>query len=67
VLVEVTDAISGQAIPGFTRAECRPAIIDSTDEVVRWKTKNDMAELLGTTVRLSFHVWNAELYSFWLG
>ena len=65
--MEVIDAASGQAIPGFTRAECQPAIIDAADEVVRWKTKNHMAELLGTTVRMSFHIWNAELYSFWFG
>ena len=67
VLAEVTDAATGQAIPGFTRAECQPAIVDGIDAPVRWKARNDMAELLGKTVRLSFHVWNAELYSFWFG
>ena len=65
VLVEVTDATSGQAIPGYTRAESQPAIIDSIDETVRWKAKNDLAELRGKTVRLRFHLWNAELYAFW--
>jgi len=67
VQVEVSDAASGKAIPGFTRAECQPAIVDSINEGVHWKTKNDLAELRGKTVRLSFHVWNAELYSFWFG
>jgi hypothetical protein len=67
VLAEVTDAASGQAIPGHTRAESQPAIVDSIDEPARWKAKNDLAELLGKTVRLRFHVWNAELYSFWFG
>ena len=67
VLAEVTDAATGQAIPGFTRAECQPAIVDGIDEPVRWKARNGIAELLGKTVRLSFHIWNAELYSFWFG
>ncbi len=65
VMVEVTDAATGKAIPGFTRAESQPAIVDRIDELVRWKTKADLAELRGKTVRLTFHVWNAELYSFW--
>lgn len=65
VLVEVTDAATGQAIPGFTREESQPTIVDSINEPVRWKVKNDLAELKGKTVRLRFHVWNAELYSFW--
>ena len=65
VLVEVTDAASGQAIRGFTREESQPAIIDSISEPVRWKTKNNLAELKDRTVRLRFHIWNAELYAFW--
>ena len=67
VQVEVIDAASGEAIPGFTRAESQPAIIDSIDETVRWKAKNDLSELLGKTVRLRFHLWNSELYAFWFG
>ncbi|MBM3801126.1 MAG: hypothetical protein FJW26_02315 [Acidimicrobiia bacterium] len=66
VLAEVVDADSGQAIPGFSRADSVPAIIDSIDQPMRWKTKNDLAELRGKTVKLRFHLWNAEVYSFWI-
>jgi len=67
VLAEVSDAGTGQPIPGFTRSECEPAMVDRIDEPVRWKTRNDLADLVGKTVRLKFHLWNAELYSFWFG
>ena len=65
--MEVTDAASGQSILDYTRAESQPTIVDNIDEPVRWKEKNDLTDLLGKTVRLRFHLWNAELYAFWFG
>ena len=40
--------------------------IDSLDEPVRWKEKDDLKELVGRTVRLRFSIWQGELYSYWL-
>ena len=67
VLIELLDGESGQPIPGFGKDECIPTIIDSIDEAVRWRQRSDLAELAGRTVRLRFHLWQAELYSFWFG
>ena len=67
VLVEVIDAATGQPIPGYTRDASRPAVINSIDASVRWQSKADLADLLGKTVRLRFHLWQAELYAFWFG
>ena len=67
VLIELLDGESGQPIPGFGKDECIPTIIDSINEPVRWRERSDLAELVGRTVRLRFHLWQAELYSFWFG
>jgi hypothetical protein len=67
VLAEVLDAADQRPIPGFTRAEGLPAVINSLDESMRWKDKKGLSDLLGKTVRLRFHLWNAELYAFWFG
>jgi len=65
VLVEVIDAGSGEPIEGYTKDDCVPAIIDSIDERVQWRGGRDLTEMTGKTVRLRFHLWQAELYSFW--
>ncbi len=67
VLVEVIDAADGQPIAGFTRDESLPATINSIDETVCWKEKNNLSALFGRTVRFRFHLWQAELYAFWFG
>ena len=65
VLTELIDAASGQPIAGFTKDDCIPAIIDSIDERVQWRGGHALTELAGQTVRLRFHLWQAELYSYW--
>lgn len=65
VLTEVIDAGSGQPIVGYTKDDCIPAIVDSIDECVQWSGGRELKELKGRTVRLRFHLWESELYSFW--
>ena len=67
VLVEVLDADSGTPIPGFTREDCVPFVINSIDEKVQWRTETSLSALAGRTVRLRFHIWRAELYAYWVG
>ncbi len=67
VLAEVLDANDGKPIPGFTRDECRPAVINAIDETVQWKSAANLAALAGRTVRLRFHLRQAELYAYWFG
>ncbi|MDE0428517.1 MAG: hypothetical protein OXH98_02000 [Caldilineaceae bacterium] len=65
VLTEVLDASDGQPLEGFTKDDCIPAIIDSIDEPVRWRTQRDLSPLSGRTVRLRFLLWQAQLYAYW--
>ena len=66
VLTEVIDAGSGQPIDGYTKEDCIPAIVDSIDERVQWRGRRDLSELAGRAIRLRFHLWQAELYSYWI-
>jgi hypothetical protein len=65
VLVEVIAAADGQPIAGFARNDSLPATINSIDETVRWKERESLSGLRGQTVRLRFHLWQAELFAFW--
>ena len=65
VRAEIWDLSEGGPIPGFTREESIPAVTDSTDKTLRWVDKRGMGELLGKTVRIRFHVLQAQLYAFW--
>ena len=65
VKAEIVDVGSGQAIPGYATGDSLPAVIDSTDEPMRWKNKADVNELVGKTVRIRFSVWQGELYAYW--
>ena len=63
---EIIDASDGLPVPGFTKEESIPAVIDSIDEPLGWQDKTDLAELLGKTVHIRFSLHNAELYAFCL-
>ena len=65
VLVEVMDAGSGEPIDGYTKNNCIAAMVDSIDERVEWRGGRELKELAGRTVRLRFHLWQSELYSYW--
>ncbi len=65
VLAEVVDAGSGQTIDGYAKNDCVPVIMDSIDERVQWREGRELKELAGQTVRLRFHLWQSELYSYW--
>ena len=65
VLVEVIDAGNGEVIDGYAKDDCMPGMVDSIDECVRWRGGRELKELAGRTVRLRFHLWQAELYSYW--
>jgi hypothetical protein len=67
VLTEVIDADTGRAVAGFEREHCVAATINSIDEAVAWRSQATLRSLRGKTVRLRFHLWQAELYSIWFG
>ena len=61
--VEVLDE-RGQALPGYTAAECRPICSDSLRHRVRWKRHSSVELLRGRNVRLRFLLREGDLYSF---
>ena len=65
VKAEVINPDDGRPLPGYTRDDSIPAMVDSIDEPMRWKEKVDLTELRGKTVRLRFSLVEAQLYAFW--
>ena len=65
VKVEILEAEENRPLSGFEADESIAVTADSVDAVVRWKTKENLAELMGRTVRLRFSIWQGELYAFW--
>jgi len=61
--VELQDA-EGNAIPGFSLADCPPLVGDEIDETVAWKGGADVGSLAGKPVRLQFDLKDADLFSF---
>jgi hypothetical protein len=65
VQAELLDANDGRPIPGYSMEESVAAMADRIDEPIHWKTKKDVADLAGRTVRVRFSICSAELYAFW--
>jgi hypothetical protein len=62
VRVELQSA-SGQPVPGFALADCRPLVGDALAQVVRWSRGHDVSALAGQPVRLKFELREADLFS----
>lgn len=60
--VEIQDA-AGRPLPGFASGDCLPISADSIDQVVRWKSGDDLGKLAGRPVRLRFVMKEADLFS----
>ena len=64
VQVEVQDA-EGNAIEGYTLAECPPIFGDDLRHIVRWEHESgDVRGLAGKPIKLRFALNDADLYSF---
>ena len=64
--VEVLDA-EGNAIPGYTRKECIALKkTDSVKQIIIWKNKKDLSDLIGKAVRFKFYLTDGDLYAFWV-
>lgn len=62
VLVQVTD-MNERPLPGYRFEECLPLRGDELQGVVRWKRKRDLADLIGTPIRLQIRLLDARLYA----
>jgi hypothetical protein len=63
IQVEIQDA-AGQAVPGYTLADCPEVFGDELARVVRWRHGADVRPLAGKPVRLRFVLKDADLYAF---
>lgn len=61
--VELQD-ISGNAIEGYTLADCDPIFGDRLDYMVSWNGSSDVSALAGKAVRMRLHMNDTDLYSF---
>lgn len=66
LFVEVLDA-NGNPLEGFTQKECIPVKkTDKTKQLITWKKHQDIASLIGKSIRLKFYLDNADIYAFWI-
>lgn len=63
VRVEIQDA-AGKPIPGFALDDAPELYGDSTDQIVSWKSGNDVGKLAGQPLRLHFVLHDADVFSF---
>lgn len=54
----------GEAIPGWTTADCEPITGDQIDVLVAWKEGSNLAVLAGRPTRLKFELDRASLFAF---
>lgn len=67
VKVEVLDASSGTAVPGFSADDCDLLFDDALERQVSWRGNADLTSLAGSPVRLRFKLKDADLYGFRFG
>ncbi len=53
----------GSPIPGYSLAECVEMTGDRTEQIVKWREKNNLNNLSGKSIRLKFAMKDADLYS----
>ncbi len=63
VRVELQSA-NGRAWPGYALEACEELFGDTLDRTVTWKSKPDLAPLVGQTVRVRFVLRDADLFAF---
>ena len=62
---EVLDADGNLLRSGLSVGAAEPLVRDGVRLPLRWSGTEDLSELIGQTVRLRFHLKDADLYAFW--
>ena len=63
VKVEIQDD-RGNALPGFSLADCPDMFADLIDDKVAWKSGRGVSSLAGKPIRLRFALMDSDLYAF---
>jgi len=58
--------VSGQAVPPYTMATCRPVTGDALRARVTWTGRETIERTAAMSLRLAFELKDAKLYSFWI-
>ena len=64
VAVELLDPDTGQALPGYSKADCKVFGGDSLGYTVNWNGDANVGSLAGKLVQVRFHIQKAKLFSF---
>ncbi|BDC05942.1 hypothetical protein GAIMETA21S03_18250 [Phocaeicola vulgatus] len=58
---------NGNVITGFSREDCKEMNdLNSTKQLVTWKSGKKLAALSGKIVKVKFYVTCGDLYAFWI-
>mgnify|MGYP002623428361 CR=1 FL=1 len=57
------ETIDGKSLPGYEIEHCTPLRADHIQKDVTWRAGADLSSLQGETVRLRFHLQQADLYA----
>lgn len=66
IRVEVLERRGRTVLEGWSREQSQPWTGDQLRVEVRWQGQSTLEPLRGQTLRLRFHLRNADLYSFWI-
>ena len=64
IRVEIQDAVTGKAMPGFSLGDAVEQIGNEIERVVTWKGASDVSALANKPVRLRFVMKDADLFAF---
>lgn len=62
---ELLDAETGEAIEGYTLGDSVPTQADGVSVQLRWRGHETLEPLRNRTVRIRFHLRNADIYAVW--
>jgi hypothetical protein len=67
IRVELQDAETGKAIPGYSLDDCDVIYDDSIDRIVSWKGQSDISALAGKPIRILYELQDADVFSYRFG
>ena len=67
IRVELQDAATGKAIPGYALADCDVIYDDSLDRAVSWKGCSDVSHLAGKPIRILYELQDADIFAYRFG
>jgi hypothetical protein len=67
IRVELQDAATGKAIPGFSLNDCDVIYDDAIERIVSWHGNSELKSLAGRPIRILYELKDADLYAYRFG